>query len=161
MVIAPAGARSGDRPDLSALDRILIQQQCRDVSARYSHAIASGNFADLAHVFAPDGVLDVGGRQRRGPEAIAASLHGSLPYADGERARHVITNELIEVQDAHSASASAFFTLYRFNTANGPQMPSLSPMALLTAEDEYVATRAGWRLSLRRIHLAASAAPAS
>ena len=71
------------------LDELLVREGVRDTIARYAHAADGGRFADLADLFAPDGVLELGPPDARRFEGRAAirDFLGSVGSAGGRDAR--------------------------------------------------------------------------
>jgi hypothetical protein len=155
---SPTAAQQVPEAGVSELERLALEMACRNVSALYAHLIADHAFDRLGEVFAQDGLLEVAGTRSEGLAAITQFLSGS--FADGAKARLIITNEIITVCDARQARGSAFFSIHRLNLQSGIVVPSLAPAAFATSEDIYCKTDAGWRLALRRIQLVAAAAQA-
>lgn len=112
---------------------LAAREAIRDTIAAYAHFADSGRFADLASLFAPDGVLEIGGGPRlEGRGAIVGFLGGvksdlaagSGPVvsprgggAPGILIRHHVSSLTIEMKGADEAEAASYFLVL---TAAGP-----------------------------------------
>jgi len=130
-----------------------IRAECERLSVAYAVYIDTRRYAEFAALFGETGILAVGGKLQ-GQEAIAAAM---AQRSDKLRSRHVLTNTLIDVQDAEHASGVTYLTLYRhFGDASldpGP-IDSFSPAAVGHYTDEFVLTPDGWRFAKRELSLA-------
>jgi uncharacterized protein (TIGR02246 family) len=102
---------------LSTEDILAIQQ----LVASYNHAVDAGQGAKFAATFTSDGVLEVGGSEIKGHDALAEFATGVPAGLPGPR--HVASNLLIE-GSGDEASLSAYLHLYI--TAGDPPAPSLA-----------------------------------
>ena len=90
---------------LTADDQLAIRQ----LVARYSHAMDSGDGAALAGTFVDDGVFDAGGLVLEARNALEEFARG---FPDSVRApRHVVSNLVIE-GDGDRATGQAYVQLY-------------------------------------------------
>lgn len=101
-------ALSMDTTELAAREAV------RDLVARYAHCADSGRFAELAALFAADGVLDVEGRPPlRGRDAILAFLDEvKTKRAESSRhpfIRHHVSSLRIDVDGEREARAASYF----------------------------------------------------
>jgi len=144
---------------VSAEERTAIVQECADLSTAYSYYLDSADYERMPSVFAKDGVWEVLGNHLVGSQAIRNywQQRTSL-WKAGDRWRHVITNQKIDVVDHDNAVGRAYFTVYKFN-ADAAQNKALVPLVLTQSVDEYVRTSEGWRIKLRRIELVGATAP--
>jgi hypothetical protein len=143
---------------LSEEARAGIAYECASLSAAYSHHLDAGESDALAALFAPEGVWQIVTNRMQGREVIGHYWHDRYAQRKpGERSRHVITNELIEVVDHDHAKGVAYFAVYSFD-ADAAKNASLAPTAFAQTHDEYVRTAEGWRIALRRIEPVANAA---
>jgi hypothetical protein len=143
---------------LSEEARAGIAYECAALSAAYSHHLDAGEADALAALFTSDGVWQIVTNRMQGREVIAR--YWLARYAQrkpGERSRHVISNELIEVIDRDHAKGFAYFAVYSFD-ADAAKNASLAPGALAQSHDEYERTAQGWRIKLRRIEPVANVA---
>lgn len=106
---------------------LLIREQVRDTLARYNQSGDSGNVAELAQCFTPEGVLEIkfvkGRREARGRDEIFTML---TMRAEGSNAsdglahrfvRHNLSTVLVHSVTSGRAESSAYFVVY---TADGP-----------------------------------------
>jgi uncharacterized protein (TIGR02246 family) len=99
------------------LDALLARELIRDLVAAYAELADRGRFAEVAALFAADGVLEVAdGAAHRGREAIAAFLAGagaSLRTQTGRsHVRHLVANLRITLSaPAEATGASTFLVL--------------------------------------------------
>src|SRR3954469_25986280 len=90
----------------------LVARECiRDTVARYNHAGDAGRFDDMVACFADDGELTVvGGATHHGRDALRRFFSGVGDTAPGfTHLRHCVTNLLIDVESASSATAASYF----------------------------------------------------
>lgn len=135
---------------MDALQTLLIREACRDLVLRSVECADGHDAAGLAALFTPDGVLRrPGGQPLTGRAAIEAA------YAQRPRerlTRHLVTNTLIEVESATSASARSRVLLWAGSTedADGPQgRPLRGPQLIGEFADRFVLTEEGWRFASR------------
>jgi ketosteroid isomerase-like protein len=135
---------------MDALQRLLIQDACRELVLRSVECTDAHDATGLAALFAPDGVLRrPGGQPLVGPAAIQAA------YAQRPReriTRHLVTNTLVEVESATTASARSRVLLWAGSTedADGPQgRPLRGPQLVGEFADRFGLTGEGWRFASR------------
>jgi len=135
---------------MDALQRLLIQDACRELVLRAAECADGHDAAGLAALFAPDGVLRrPGGQPLVGPGAIQAA------YAQRPKermTRHLVTNTLVEVESATSARARSRVLLWAGSSedADGPQgRPLRGPQLIGEFDDCFVLNAAGWRFASR------------
>lgn len=90
------------------------REEIRETLARYHHFGDSGKFAEMAALFAADGVLEVRGEQAVvGRDAIVDYLTGVnrdvVALSDVPMLRHYSTNVTISVVSQHEATAASAF----------------------------------------------------
>lgn len=135
---------------MDALQRLLIEDACRQLVLRAA-AAADGHDADgLAALFAPDGVLQrPTGDPLHGREAIRAA------YAARPRSRltrHLVTNTRVEVESAGAARAHSLVLLWSGSTddADGPQgRPASGPALVGEFDDVMVLSEGAWCIAHR------------
>jgi hypothetical protein len=90
------------------------REEIRETMARYHHCGDSGNFTDMAALFAVDGVLEIKGEQTvAGRAAIVEFLTGLnrdvVAMSEVPMLRHYSTNVTITVVSAEEATAASAF----------------------------------------------------
>ena len=138
---------------MSAIELLLVREECRSLSVAYARALDFRDYDALANLFTDDGILDTV-RQAEGREAIRASLG---ERSDEIRTRHVITNMVVEVMDDDVARGLSYLCLYRHQGSESllPEAVGFAaPAAVGHYEDGFRRTDAGWRFTLRKLHLA-------
>jgi SnoaL-like domain len=93
---------------------VAAREEIRETLARYNNYGDSGRFAEMASLFAVDGVLEVHGEATTsGRDAIVEYLNGVkrdlLALSDVPMLRHYATNVTITVTSPHEATASSSF----------------------------------------------------
>lgn len=93
-----------------------IERDCERVLLRFFDAFDRGDYAAMAAMFAADGAWHRAGkvlaRDDIVPELLRRPAH--------QRVRHVLTNILVDVQDADHASLRCYLTAYRNLDVNRP-----------------------------------------
>ena len=142
-------SNSGAAAPLSAAERVLAEQACRDLVVRAAHCTDSHRHEDFAALFAPDGVLTrPGGEPLRGREAILASYR-ARPAA--RITRHLITGSVIELASATQAHGLSYVLLWGgdLGDAEGPSGRPAQRQVMGEFEDEFALTAEGWRIARR------------
>lgn len=131
---------------------MLIEHECQRLQVAYAVTADAGDVEGFVACFSEDGEVRVPGAQPFvGHTAIRASIVqlGSL----GVAYRHLITNSLITVQDAESATGICY--LLTFNSAApadaGGSRPIDAPGTVGEYHDAFVRTREGWRIRRREL----------
>ncbi len=124
--------------------QLLDRQAVVDLLTRYTRAVDTGDFADLAHVFTEDAVLDYsspGGPVGPPAEVVPWIQQGLAGFA---RTQHVIGQISFE-QNADVARATAYFTnpMVSLNPDGTEKLWEVGGYYHLQA----VRTEVGWRLS--------------
>jgi hypothetical protein len=93
---------------------LVAREEIRETLARYNQFGDSGRFAEMAELFAIDGVLEVKGeRAVEGRNAIVEYLSGVkrdlLALSDVPMLRHYATNVTITVSSPEAATAASSF----------------------------------------------------
>jgi len=91
---------------------IAARENIRVLVARYNGLGDRGEAADLSHLFAPDGVLEIhGGKSHTGPHAIEAFLStvASDNTSGGTYWRHFVATHNVEVTNRSEGSGTAYF----------------------------------------------------
>lgn len=135
---------------MDALQRLLIEDACRQLVLRAAAAADAHDADGLALLFAPDGVLQrPGGEPLNGREAIRAA------YAARPRSRitrHLVTNTRVSVESAARARAHSLVLLWSGSTddADGPQgRPARGPALVGEFDDTLVLHEGAWCFEYR------------
>ncbi|MCS7475767.1 nuclear transport factor 2 family protein [Umezawaea endophytica] len=124
------------------------ERAVENLMARYSYMADAGDFAGLGALFA-DAEYSFDGRVLRGAEEVEAFARGTLfLHEDGTpRTKHVVTNILIEVDEAAgSATARAYYTVFQ-------SLPDFPLQAVAGGEylDLFRRTDGTWRFARRDV----------
>lgn len=135
---------------MEALQRLLVQEACRELVLRSVECTDAHDAAGLAALFAPDGLL----RRPTGQPLVGrAAIQAAYAQRPRERiTRHLVTNTLVEVESATSAAARSRVLLWAGSTedADGPQgRPFRGPQLIGEFDDRFVLTGEGWRFASR------------
>lgn len=130
-----------------------IRAECERLSTAYAVYLDLHRYAEFAALFGESGVLAVGD-QLQGQDAIAEAM---AKRSDKLRSRHVLSNVLIDVQDAEHATGVTYLTLYRYvgdaSLAASPIGP-FKPAAVGHYTDAFTLTGDGWRFAKRELSFA-------
>jgi hypothetical protein len=150
--LSAATAQADDQSEL--LDRLQIME----LQSRYALAHDLFDPAAYAAVFTEDAELIGGGGKvvAKGREALRTMtindrkrLNGGAP--ENERRfgamRHVITNSVIDIQSADSASGLCYFTVVADRKDHGPEILSMGRY-----EDRYRKVNGKWLIARREIY---------
>jgi hypothetical protein len=135
---------------VAMLDRLLIQQACRDLVLRAAMHADAGEVDALSELFLEDGVLcRPGTPPLHGREAIRAS-YASRP--SGRITRHLVTGTVVDIESAHRARARSLVLLWTGSEADepGPKgRAANAPQVLGEFDDQLSLTPLGWRIARR------------
>jgi hypothetical protein len=131
---------------------MMIEHECQRLQVAYAVTADQGDVDGFVGCFAEDGEVVVPGAPPFvGHEAIRQSVVqlGAL----GVAYRHLISNSLITVHDGQSAAGICY--LLTFNSAAPADAmgsrPIEAPGTVGEYHDEFVRTRAGWRIKRREL----------
>jgi ketosteroid isomerase-like protein len=127
---------------------VAARESIRELVARYAHAADRGRFADLAALFAEDGVLALpDGHDARGHDAIVAMLGGAGTDLRGKTGaalvRHHVSSLAIDVESETAARGWAYFLVV---TERGPDHWG-------RYADRFAAADGKWLFAERRVRL--------
>ncbi|MGN0064291.1 MAG: nuclear transport factor 2 family protein [Nocardioides sp.] len=91
------------------IQELCDRQEIVDLITRYTRAVDTRTFADLAHVFTPEATLDysdVGGPVAQRDEVVAWIEKGLAGF---DRFQHTIGQVAVDFTDADHATATAYF----------------------------------------------------
>ncbi|PZQ78103.1 MAG: hypothetical protein DI563_01365 [Variovorax paradoxus] len=120
-----------------------IEWDCGQVLLRFYDAFDAWDYDGMAAQFIEDGVWHRAGKALKGREAIVAELH-RRPTT--QVIRHVVTNLIVDVQDADHAQARLYLTAYRHD-AGEPRVvpaPMRGPALLLVVTAKLMRSTEGW-----------------
>jgi uncharacterized protein (TIGR02246 family) len=117
----------------------------REVMAAYCHALDACRFAEVASLFADDGVWTTDYGEARGRAAIEAMLRGIVPVkGEGPQRKHYITNIIIKVTGDAASSISDYLVVRESG-------PDLIPVMGGTYKDQWVRQDGTWRFQRKEL----------
>jgi uncharacterized protein (TIGR02246 family) len=117
----------------------------REVMAAYCHALDAGRFADVASLFADDGVWTTDYGEAKGRGAIEDMLRSIVPVrGEGPQRKHYITNIIIKVNEDSAESISDYLVVRE----SGPE---LIPVMGGTYKDKWVRQDGTWRFARKEL----------
>jgi len=115
----------------------------------YAERLDGGDLDGVAALFADATYGRAGGPLRRGSAEVRAALAVVKLHGDIPRTKHMITNLVVEVDEASgAASARSYFTVFQATEA----LP-LQAVIAGRYEDRFDQTANGWRFAARVIHV--------
>jgi 3-phenylpropionate/cinnamic acid dioxygenase small subunit len=115
----------------------------------YAERLDAGDLDGVASLFADATYGRAGGPARRGAAEVRAALAVVKLHDGSPRTKHVITNVIVEVDDAAgTAAARSYFTVL--------QATASLPLQVILAgryHDRFERIRSAWRFSERTIHV--------
>lgn len=136
---------------LSTLDRLVIDMECRRLSALYCRLVDTYDHDALLNLWTHDAVWTSVKGEMRGHAEIQAYL-GAKPRG---LSRHVCSNHLIEAETTGTATGSCDFTVHI-----GAPATALSDRAVFQSlpligryHDVYRLENGAWRFARRRMEL--------
>jgi hypothetical protein len=123
-----------------------VRVDCQELIARFYRYLDSHDYEPLSLMFAPEGVWSRQGKQLQGPGGVLEELRRRPATMV---TRHVVSNQIVEIQDAQRVRMQCYVTLYYADTGTLPQGPSrmTGPACVFTYYDELIATDGGWRIA--------------
>jgi len=117
----------------------------REIMAAYCHALDAGRFADVASLFADDGVWTTDYGEAKGRDAIEEMLRSIVPVkGEGPQRKHYITNIIIKL-DGDSAESVADYLVVRESG------PDLIPVMGGTYKDRWVRQDGTWHFKRKEL----------
>jgi hypothetical protein len=115
----------------------------------YAERLDAGDLDGVASLFAHATYGRAGGPVRRGAAEVRAALAVVKLHDGSPRTKHVITNVIVEVDEAAGrAAARSYFTVLQAT----PALP-LQPILAGRYHDRFERVGKAWRFSARVIHL--------
>ncbi|MDR0780726.1 MAG: nuclear transport factor 2 family protein [Pseudomonadales bacterium] len=136
---------------MSTLNIDAIEHACQRLINRFAVYNDLGEFDKLAALFSTDGAF----ARPTAPEDFIVGrdniLHSFTSRPAGKLTRHLITNTVIEVQDADHASAISYVTQFSATPGNPAKFGLKANSTQLVGEyyDNFVRTPEGWRIAKR------------
>ena len=117
----------------------------REIMAAYCHALDACRFADVANLFADDGVWTTDYGEAKGRGAIEEMLRSVVPVkGEGPQRKHYIANIIIKV-DGDSAESVSDYLVVRESG------PDLIPVMGGTYKDKWVRRDGTWRFKQKEL----------
>lgn len=127
---------------------LMIEAACRRLVYRYCALADAGRADEAAALYAPDGVLEIGGARFVGREGIARRLASAPPT---QVSRHVCANLIVDPLSDRMATGSAYLLLFRDDPARPGNEPTL-PLLVGQYEDAFVREEGqDWMFKSRRL----------
>ncbi|KAA9163264.1 nuclear transport factor 2 family protein [Amycolatopsis acidicola] len=131
------------------LQRLVIEQACRQLMARYCLHLDHLELDEFAGLWAPDGVY----KPAASPERIVgrpAILEWAHAYPKNRFGRHLSANEVVDVVDAEHATGSSYAVVFREpDPRPGILSSRVTPRSVAEYRDEFRLTEGGWRFASR------------
>jgi len=136
---------------MSSFDIDAIEQACQRLINRFALYNDMGQFEQLAALFAEDGAF---ARPTTPDDFIvgrAAILESFTSRPGGKVTRHLLSNTVIDVQDADHATAISYVTQYSANPDSPAKFGLKANPTQLVGEyyDSFVRTAEGWKFAKR------------
>ncbi|MGX1269660.1 nuclear transport factor 2 family protein [Streptomyces phaeoluteigriseus] len=138
---------------MDPIEQLLAERACQRLLLDLVRRLDFLEPASVADLFTEDGTWawPAGDRLVRGREALRAYF-GSRP-AD-RLSRRLMSNVLVEVTSADTASATSYFTTYRVDGYDGGTVPAGPPVQIGHYEDAFRRSADGdWLLETRTVFL--------
>jgi SnoaL-like domain len=137
------------RFEMDDVARMQIEWACTRASAAFAYHVDHRDFQAAAALFTEDGVFDRGGDVMTGRAEIERVI-SQRPLL--QITRHLCANTHFLEVDAEHVTSIDYFTLYRFEGADGSlpvRVANLVPLAIAEYRNELVRTKSGWLFRLR------------
>jgi uncharacterized protein (TIGR02246 family) len=117
----------------------------RETMAAYCHALDACRFAEVASLFAEDGIWTTDYGEAKGRDAIEEILGGIVPVkGEGPQRKHYITNIIIKVSGDSAESISDYLVVRESG-------PDLIPVMGGTYKDQWVRQDGAWRFKRKEL----------
>jgi hypothetical protein len=138
---------------MDPLEQLLAERACERLILDFVRRLDLGEPASVAELFTEDGTWEWpdGERLVKGRDALRVYF-GSRP-AD-RLSRRLMSNVLVTLTSAHTATATSYFTTYRIDGHTGGTVPPGPPVQVGHYEDTFRTIADGaWLLVSRTLHL--------
>jgi hypothetical protein len=138
--------------NISELEQLVIERDCEALAIAYTHGVDLEHPEKVAQLFTNDGLWQIGNQKVQGRDAIHTFFTSQQAPKDFV-SRHVLSNHKVTVNNSSSASGISYVTLYHFKGELGSEamIDTGHPYAVVVYQDEYVATKQGWKIKSRNI----------
>jgi ketosteroid isomerase-like protein len=135
---------------MDELGRLLIERACERLVHRYARLIDAYDYAAFMDLWAGDATWVMLGNAMTGTDAIRAGLEARDPTMI---CRHMVTNILIDVEDADHASGHCYTISFHVSGARGHEPgPLQSPTFFVEYRDRFIRhPDRGWLFARRDI----------
>lgn len=143
---------------ISPEEHSAIESSCTALVLKFARFADTGEYRKLSELFTRDGALLRMGVVHKGREAIRSAVDSMLqndrecPREPGWRVRHFCSNISVSVLGSGTATASAYYTIYRYQgeAQDGP-VPVSGPALIGEYDDTFSVTPAGWLFKTREV----------
>ncbi len=137
---------------MNLTERLEMEWELKRLNDDYVRYADRRDFDSFAALFTEDAVLEIGGVERRGHDAIKRHFADREPMVT----RHFCTNLRYEPIDENTAEGEIYLAVYRcagpYTEADGP-IPYDRPDWIGEYRDRYACAADGWKFSERRLHI--------
>lgn len=133
---------------MNDIDRMLIEHECRKLMLLYCQYVDHLEPEKFANVFTKDAFYNPAAHpEMNGREEILAWIQ---EYPRDRLARHVSTNQVIDVVDADRATGTSYAVVYRQEQpVAGTPSENVVPRSIVEYHDTFRRTADGWRIASR------------
>jgi hypothetical protein len=139
---------------MDPFERLLAERACERLILDFVHRLDLGEPASVAELFTEDGSWawppPGDGREVRGRAALR-SYFGGRPA--GRLSRRLMSNVLVTVTSADTATAVSYFSTHRVDGYAGGLVPAGPPVQVGHYEDAFRRLDGRWLLASRVLHL--------
>jgi hypothetical protein len=133
---------------LGPLDRLLAERECERLIIDFVRRLDLGDPSSVAELFTPGGIWEwPGGERRIEGREVLRRYFGSRP--SDRLSRRLMTNILITVTSATTASGTSYLTTYRVDGYTGGMLSPRLPVNIGHYEDTFHKTGDTWLLARR------------
>lgn len=133
--------------EMNPLEKLLIEQACKDLTALYADAVNRWNIDDFVNLFARDAVWQ---RPNVPPLEGQTQIRAFMESQPTERVlRHINGHVLVWVETIDSARGLSTTTVYDTPGIHDYPAPLTSPDMVVEYRDRYVRLPEGWRIARR------------
>ncbi len=134
--------------ELDPVSRLIAERECERLIIDFVRRLDLGEPGSVAELFTPDGIWEWPGGDRRvaGRDALRRYF-GSRP--PDRLSRRLMTNILVTLTSATTASATSYLTTYRIDGYQGGMVPPQLPVNIGQYEDAFRRIDGVWLLARR------------
>jgi hypothetical protein len=140
------GDQSSVEMALDPQEVMRIEAACRRLQTAFAIYVDTRQYERVVELFTDDAEYNPRGILHRGKEGVRRYLE-ARPH--NRIARHVITNQMVDVVDHRTATGICFMVYYAYEGAMDEPVPLAGPSLVGDYYDDYALTEAGWRISRR------------